>query len=106
MSKMSDLIKGFRYNVKHGYQTTLIHTPSDGRIHLTSDNVKGYVGIADNPLTHSMVTIYQDPITKLKPEGKACLLHKIADLPDDLERWQVCFEGDDGAVYERTIKIN
>ena len=55
---------------------------------------------------HAMVMIYQDPITEQKPEGKACLLHKIEDLPDGLERWKVCFEGDNGEVYERTIKVN
>ena len=55
---------------------------------------------------HQMVMIYQDPITELKPEGKACLLHKIQTLSDGLERWKVCFAGDDGGVYERTIKAN
>jgi len=53
---------------------------------------------------HELVTIYEDPITQQKPEGKAILLHKISDFPDGLERWKVCFEGEDGRVYERTIK--
>ena len=53
---------------------------------------------------HEMVTIYKDPITQKKPEGKACLLHKIGDMGGGLERWKVCFEGEDGGVYERTIK--
>ena len=52
---------------------------------------------------HTMVMVYQDPVTCLKPEGKACLLHKVCDLSDGMERWKVCFEGDDGGVYERTI---
>ena len=54
--------------------------------------------------THEMVMIYHDPITQLKEEGKACLLHKVSDLPDGLECWKVCFTGDDGAVYVRVIK--
>ena len=53
---------------------------------------------------HQQVMIYQDPITELKPEGKATLLHRIQKLSDDLERWKVCFAGDDGEVYERTVK--
>ena len=53
---------------------------------------------------HQTVKVYEDPITQKKLEGKAVLLHKIGDLPDGLERWKVCFEGEDGAVYERTIK--
>jgi hypothetical protein len=55
---------------------------------------------------HTKVMIYEDPITQQKPEGKALLLHKIQDLPDGLERWKVCFAGEDGAVYERTIKAD
>ncbi len=54
---------------------------------------------------HEIVTIYEDPITQQKPEGKACLLHKVLNLSDGLERWKVCFEGEDGAIYERTIKV-
>lgn len=54
---------------------------------------------------HDIVTIYQDPITETKPEGKACLLHKIGDIADGLEQWKVCFEGEDGGVYVRTIKV-
>jgi hypothetical protein len=53
---------------------------------------------------HQQVMIYQDPITEKKPEGKATLLHKVMDLSDGLERWKVCFAGDDGEVYERTVK--
>ena len=55
---------------------------------------------------HDIVMVYEDPITQQKPEGKACLLHKIDDMGDGLERWKVCFEGEDGAVYERTIKAS
>ena len=55
---------------------------------------------------HDTVTIYEDPITQQKPEGKAILLHKVFDCPDGLERWKVCFSGEDGAVYERTISAN
>jgi len=53
---------------------------------------------------HDIVMIYQEPITRTKPEGKACLLHKIKTLSDGLELWKVCFEGDDGEVYTRAIQ--
>ena len=53
---------------------------------------------------HTIVMIYQDPITQEKPEGEALLLRKVADWPDGLERWKVCFRGEDGEVYERTIR--
>ena len=53
---------------------------------------------------HDIVTIYEDPITELKPEGEATLLHKIGDMGDGLESWEVCFAGDDGRVCERLIK--
>ena len=54
---------------------------------------------------HEMVNIYQDPITEEKLEGRACLLQKVADLGDSLEQWKVCFAGEDGGVYLRTIKV-
>ena len=53
---------------------------------------------------HDKVTIYHDPITEDNPEGEAYLLKLIRLEPDGLERWKVCFEGDDGAVYDRLIK--
>ena len=55
---------------------------------------------------HTIIMIYEDPITQLRPEGKACLLSKFKDLSDGLEMWHVCFEGEDGAVYLRTIKAH
>ena len=55
---------------------------------------------------HTNVMIYEDPITCQKPEGKACLLHKVGDLGDGFERWKVCFAGEDGGVYVRNIKSN
>ena len=54
---------------------------------------------------HQKVIIYEDPITQQKVEGKAFLLHKVGDIADGLERWKVCFEGKEGRVYERTIKV-
>lgn len=52
---------------------------------------------------HEMTTIYQRPLTQEKPEGKACLLsYKMTDS-DGMQLWNVCFEGDDGAVYQRWI---
>lgn len=56
-----------------------------------------------NPRTHTIEMIYQDPITKQKPEGKACLLSKVQDMEDGLELWNVCFEGEDGEVYQRIV---
>ncbi len=53
---------------------------------------------------HQIVTIYEDPVTQRKVEGKAILLHKVSDLGNGLEIWKVCFEGGDGAVYECSIK--
>lgn len=55
-----------------------------------------------------VVMIYEDPVTQARPEGKAVLLSRV---PGDfeavdgrsIERWNVCFEGDDGGVYERFI---
>ncbi len=55
---------------------------------------------------HTIVTIYQDPITQQKPEGRACLLHKVSDEPDGLECWKVCFISEDGGVYERLIRTD
>ncbi len=57
---------------------------------------------------HQTVTIYEDPSTRQKVEGKAVLLHQLdADAGvwegHKLERWSVCFEGDDGGVYDRMI---
>ena len=53
---------------------------------------------------HETVMVYHDPITRQKPEGKAVLLHKIKNIDAILELWEVCFEGDDGGVYWRTIR--
>jgi len=56
---------------------------------------------------HTKVIIYHDPITRQEPEGKALLLRKVSDEGSwegkKLERWKVCFEGEDGGVYERRI---
>jgi len=55
---------------------------------------------------HETVTIYKDPITQQEPEGKAVLLHREKVWTDGLEQWSVCFEGEDGAVYSRIIKVS
>ena len=55
---------------------------------------------------HTKVTIYEDPLTEQKPEGKAVLLSKVKDITPELERWNVCFEGEDGGVYQRDILDN
>ena len=47
MAKFSDLVKGFRSNVRDGIPSTLTF---DGyHIHLTSKDRRGYVGIAERP---------------------------------------------------------
>ena len=52
-----------------------------------------------------VVTIYEDPITRKKVEGKARLVRLLSALPDDnLERWEVHFTGDSQGHYvERMI---
>lgn len=47
MATLAELIKGFRHNVRAGYQTTLISTGD--KIHLTCEHQKGYVGISNKP---------------------------------------------------------
>lgn len=43
-----------------------------------------------------IVTIYEDPLTETKPEGKAQLMSLIETVPHDgTERWIVQFLGDD-----------
>ena len=54
---------------------------------------------------HDTVMIYEDPLTELRPEGKAFLLSKVKDISTELELWNVCFEGEDGGVYKRSIKV-
>jgi hypothetical protein len=49
-----------------------------------------------------VVTIYQDPITKQKPEGKAKLVKQISTAEGGLERWTVQFVSD-GFVCERNL---
>ena len=50
-----------------------------------------------------IVTIYQDPITQEKVDGKARLLQRIDYLDATLEQWQVKFL-DDGMQTVRLIK--
>jgi hypothetical protein len=50
----------------------------------------------------TMVTIYEDPFTCEKAEGKATLLTFLAHY-GALQRWRVRFE--DGSTFERDILI-
>ena len=54
------------------------------------------------------VTIYEDPITRSKPEGLATLLRRVEDVDGGLlERWVVKFPGDapvERWVHRDTIK--
>jgi hypothetical protein len=51
-----------------------------------------------------VVTIFEDPVTKKKPEGEAVLLELMWKdrFPPYMERWKVSFTGEDD-VYERNI---
>ena len=52
-----------------------------------------------------LVMVYEDPKTRLKPEGRARLLRHLSRSDggmDDCERWQVKFENDLG-IYERWV---
>jgi hypothetical protein len=50
----------------------------------------------------SRVVIYEDPITKEKPEGKA-ILRELYAISEQLSRWRVEFEDELGQFYARTI---
>lgn len=49
-----------------------------------------------------IVTIYEDPITQKKPEGKAKLI-KRHHIVDNMEYWQVEFLDEKGAYRNRHI---
>lgn len=52
------------------------------------------------------VRIFEDPITRQKPEGMATLikLEFVSDSVPRAERWRVRFEGDEpNETYSRTI---
>ncbi len=52
-----------------------------------------------------VVTIFEDPISRLKPEGKATLVKfesKDNDGIYNMERWQVRFQGD-SETFSRKI---
>ena len=51
-----------------------------------------------------IITIYEDPITRLKPEGKAQLIELLReDTGDRLELWEVEFLDEPGTTYTRTL---
>lgn len=52
-----------------------------------------------------LVQIYQDPKTQQKPEGEAKLVKRVPCYDEGLERWEVRFPGDGGAVT-RVIKVS
>lgn len=49
-------------------------------------------------------TIYEDPITKQKPEGQATLRELYKENGCE-SYWRVEFDDESGAFYERTIYI-
>ena len=53
-----------------------------------------------------IVTIYKDPITKQKPEGKARLVKFVSRFEDE-EHWMVSFLDEEGSeTYYRIINNN
>lgn len=54
-----------------------------------------------------VLTIYEDPVTETKPEGKAKLISFIARIVNQpLERWSVQFQDDDfDNPVDRLIKV-
>jgi len=50
------------------------------------------------------VMIYEDPITKEKPEGKA-ILRELYSIRGQMSRWRVEFEDELGQLYDRNIAI-
>ena len=66
------------------------------------NNIKYWVM---DDLVDQMVMVYEDPITKLIPEGKAILLEPVKfDNNDDLSIWIVRFIIDEPDEYcQRTI---
>lgn len=49
------------------------------------------------------VTVYEDPITRQKPEGIARLIRDAEFQDEDLSSWDVRFHGDD-AVVRRWVR--
>jgi hypothetical protein len=56
-----------------------------------------------------IVMIYEDPITKEKPEGNATLIKKLFSTMEGTnwhtEYWQVRFINEE-AIFERTIRVD
>ena len=50
-----------------------------------------------------IITIYEDPITCHKIEGKAKLMHKMPLKDDFLEMWQVRFINEPSRLFERRL---
>ena len=49
------------------------------------------------------VIVYQDPYTRLRPEGTATLVKQLCEADEDgMSRWEVSFPGDYG-TFERNI---
>jgi hypothetical protein len=46
-------------------------------------------------------TIYEDPVTRHKPEGQAKLVKLLQSHPDGSQDWRVIFHGEDTPVQRR-----
>jgi hypothetical protein len=52
MAKLSELIRGFRANVRNGIPSTLMFR--EGNVHLTAEmGMNGYVGLCRKPTTNT-----------------------------------------------------
>ena len=61
-------------------------------------------GWSIHDMKDEMVMVYQDPITKLDPEGEAILIEPIRyDIAGDLSLWLVQFNDEPEYNYQRTI---
>jgi len=50
-----------------------------------------------------VVKVYEDPITKQAPEGKARLIRLVGRASDGYEDWRVEFENEPGEKYVRRL---
>jgi hypothetical protein len=84
------MVEGGSSNTAFSYSPTFLQAAEGGKLR------KGQV-----------ITIYEDPLTETKPEGKAQLISPIdQSVPDAMERWLVQFLDDDfHSPVERLIKV-
>jgi len=66
--------------------------------------------MTNEPWKHKPVVIYQDPITRTKPEGLAYVIRTIAPPDDGLIAAEVWFVEDraegEGELFRRTVGVD